>query len=347
MSSKKKKGRKRIWLWLLLLVVLAGSCLAAAGWWVFYGKNIELGKSKEYIYIRSHSNFDDVEQQLSPKLSSLRTFRWASRWMDYETYVKPGKYLLRDGMGNRELLNMLRLGKQEPVALVVRSYNLPEDLAHLVSKHLEADSTEMMQQMTDSTLLEPYGLSPNQAMAAIIPNTYEFLWNTPADSAFARLYREFEKFWTPERKAKARQHGLSELQCITLASIIARETNKVDEMPTIAGVYLNRLAKNIPLQADPTVKFAMGNFALRRILNAHLEVESPYNTYKNTGLPPGPICNPPATAIDAVLNAANHECIYVCAKEDFSGYHNFAKTLKEHNENAKKFHRALNKRGVR
>ncbi len=243
---------------------------------------------------------------------------------------------------------MLNLGEQTPVNVVVRTSRLPGILAARVAGQLEADSASLHAAMRDPATLREYGFGSELEMFSIfIPNTYEMWWTTTPAEFVARMKREYDRFWTPARTAKLARTRLTRMQVITLASILSEETLKTDEMPTMAGVYINRLRIGMPLQADPTVKYALGDFMLRRILNRHLRTPSPYNTYVNRGLPPTPITMPSIAAIDAVLDYREHKYLYFCAKEDFSGYHNFAETYQQHLANARRYSAELNRRGIR
>jgi len=217
----------------------------------------------------------------------------------------------------------------------------------IAATKLEVDSTELATILADPAYLDSTGFKKEALLSLFIPNTYQFKWSTSTKAFLKRMQKEYNKFWTPERKAKASAKKLSVQEVATLASIVDQETNQADEMDMVAGVYLNRLKKDWPLQADPTVKFALQDFGLRRILNKHLEYDSPYNTYKYPGLPPGPICIPSMQALNGVLDATDHKYMFFCAKPDGSGYHSFAQTLKEHNRNAKEYHKMLNKRKIK
>lgn len=335
-SRKKKAGYQWIFYTIGVLLLLG----ATSFWYMVLKPNYNA--DAPYFYIRTGETFEDVEAHLATQLQSLKSFHLVALKMEYDRMVKPGRYKLHDGMNNRELISLLRSGKQEPVKLVVRTYWEPAELAHVICRNLEADSLGFLQDFTDSALLAPYGFTPQTAMGMALPNTYYMNWSAPKDSIVARLAHEFRKFWTPEREVLVAKSGLSKQETVILASIVWREIAHADEMERVAGVYLNRLRKGTLLQADPTVKFAMRDFKLRRILNIHLATESPYNTYIHKGLPPGPICNPPASAIDAVLHAEPHDYIYFCAQPGNTGYHNFARTLTEHNQNARLFHTYLN-----
>jgi UPF0755 protein len=241
---------------------------------------------------------------------------------------------------------MLKLGLQKPLKLTFNNIRTPQQLAGRISQQIEADSLSILALLTSDHVASSYGFDKTTIIAMCVPNTYEFYWNTNAKGFLDKMQKEYERFWNDERKSKAFKLGLTKVEISTLASIVEEETRFNIEKPKVAGVYINRLNKGIPLQADPTVKFAVGDFALRRILTKHLEIDSPYNTYKFRGLPPGPIRCPSISSIDAVLNAEKHSYLYFCAKADFSGYHDFAKTLTEHNRNAEAYRRALNKERI-
>ncbi len=306
------------------------------------------GGDSYYLYVPTGSSFETLMDSLksSKVLINEESFINAAKLKNLNT-AKPGRYKLQNGMTNRTLINMLAIGSQSPVRLTLAgNIRTKEKLAEIVSRYIEPDSTSLLAAFNDNAFLEQYGVNSNTMLAICILNTYEFYWNTSPDDFITRMFKEFNRFWTDERNEKLEQTGLSRIEVITLASIVAEETIKTDEMPKVAGVYLNRLKKGVLLQADPTVKYAVGDFSIRRVLNSHTEYDSPYNTYKYAGLPPGPICIPSTAAIDAVLNAEKHDYYYFCAKSDFSGYHAFAKTLAQHNQNAKAYQQALNKEKI-
>ena len=236
---------------------------------------------------------------------------------------------------------------QKPVNLTIPSVRTMENLAAVLSEKLMLDSTELIQVFQDSAICHKYGYTPQTMPCMFIPNTYDIYWNVTTDAFLDRMQKESKAFWNEERTAKADKLKLTPEQVITMASIIDEETSNDGEKPMIAGMYFNRLKADMPLQADPTVKFAIGDFSLKRIYNNMLFINSPYNTYRNTGLPPGPIRIPTIAGIDAVLNMVHHDYLYMCAKEDFSGKHNFAKTYSEHLSNASKYSAALNNRGIK
>jgi UPF0755 protein len=276
-------------------------------------------------------------------LAKVEEFRQVARQKHYDTNIKAGAYRIDSGWDNNKLVNLLRSGTQTPVMVTFNNVRTREELAGKLAKQLQSDSLSFLTAFKNDSNAIRNGFKPETLPALFIPNTYSFYWTTTPAVFLTRMKREYDAFWNEARKLKAKALGLTTDQVATLASIVQEESNKNDEKPVIAGVYLNRLHKNWPLQADPTVRFALGDFTIRRILTAQLAVDSPYNTYKNAGLPPGPINFPEISSIEAVLNARIHDFFYFCAKEDFSGYHNFAKTLSEHNQNARKYQEALNK----
>lgn len=314
-----------------------------------YGPNVKTPHRKDFLlYIPTGSNYVDVINLLEANkiIKDRKTFEWAAQKKNYQANIHPGCYKVRNNMSNNELINMLRSGLQEPVNLVINIARTPEDLAERISTQIEAPREELLKLFNDNRFLESFGFKKQTVIGMFIPNTYEFWWNTDAESFFKRMYKEYDRFWNYERLGRAKEINFKPNEIITLASIIVNETNKVDEYRTIAGVYINRLNEGMLLQADPTVKFALGNFEKQRILNKDILIDSPYNTYKYGGLPPGPIAIPSVKAIDAVLKYEKHNYLYFCAREDFSGYHNFARTLEQHNKNARSYQRELNRRKI-
>jgi UPF0755 protein len=250
-------------------------------------------------------------------------------------------------MSNNKLVNMLRAGKQVPVKLVFNNIRLKEQFAGKIGKQIEADSIQLLSLLNDQQTAAKYNFTKENFLCMFIPNTYEMYWNTSPERFIEKMNRQYNEFWTNERKLVAEGIGLKPEEVIILAAIVEQETIKDDEKPTVAGVYINRLKKGMPLEADPTLKYALGDFSIQRILNKDKLVNSPYNTYLNTGLPPGPICMPSVSSINAVLNYQHHQYIFFCAKEDRSGYHNFARTLDQHMNNARAYQRALDKINIR
>lgn len=278
---------------------------------------------------------------------ALTGFEPLMKYYKYDTRVKPGNYAIRPGDSMRDICLRLLSGNQTPIKLVVPSVRTLDRLAGAIGKQLMADSASIASILSNTQLIDSLGYKVETFPSLFLPNTYEVYWTMTPEQFISRMVKEHNRYWNTNRLAKAKAQGLTPEEVSTLASIVDEETNKNDEKPTVAGLYLNRLHRGILLQADPTVKFAHGKFDLRRILLAHLTIDSPYNTYKYAGLPPGPIRIPSTAAIEAVLNPAQHNYIYMCAKEDFSGYHNFATTLTQHNANARRYQQALNQRGIR
>ncbi|SKB34750.1 endolytic transglycosylase MltG [Daejeonella lutea] len=339
------KTKVFIALGILFVIMLAGT--AFNYYMKYFGPNVT--DNSEYLYIKTGSNFDDVYETIrkDEMVKDSISFLNAANNMDYPGTVKPGRYRLKQGMSNRAFINMLKAGNQEPVKISFQNVRLKQTLAGMVAKKLETDSASIGSLLDSASFVEKYGFNKDNVYTMFIPNSYELYWNTSAEKFFIRMHDEYQKFWTAERKSKADKIGLTPIKVSILASIVDGEALKDKEMPIIAGLYMNRLKKGMKLEADPTVIFAANDFTIRRVLNKHLRISSPYNTYMYTGLPPGPINMPSINAIDAVLNYATHDYIYMCAKEDFSGYHNFAKTMAEHSINARKFQQALNARNIR
>jgi UPF0755 protein len=301
------------------------------------------------LYIPTGSTYDDLKMALYEKgiIINRITFEWMAKRKKLENNIHPGKYMINDGMTNGELIDLLRSGKQTPVNLIFNNIRTRENFAQKVSQDIEPDSTEIIQLLEDSAYLAIFGFNPETILTMFIPNTYEVYWNISAKELMDRMYTEYNKFWNEGRRQKAELIGLSPVEVSILASIVEKETNQNDEKPRMAGVYLNRLQKNWMLQADPTIVYAQGDFTIKRVLNVHKEIDSPYNTYKNYGLPPGPICLPSISSIDAVLNKENHNYMFFCAKDDFSGYHAFAETHAQHNVNANKYRQALDEHDIK
>lgn len=335
----------------IILILFALGLFITSVWayrlWNFtFSKNI---KTEKVFYIPEYATYKQVTDTLKKYdiLLNYNAFNWVSNKKNYPEHVKPGRYFFKKGANTNQIVNALRGGLQYPVKLTFNNLRTKEDLAGKISKYLIADSLSVINLFYDKNLIEGYGFTTENFKAMFIPNTYEFYWTTNGREFAERMKTEYDRFWNETRTKKAAEANLSKIETIILASIVQAETVKTEEMPRVAGLYLNRLKNGQLLQADPTVKYALGNFGLKRILNVHLEVESPYNTYKYAGLPPGPINFPEITAIDAVLDYEKHNFFYMCAKEDFSGYHNFAKTLTQHNINAAKYQKALNENGIR
>lgn len=302
------------------------------------------------FYVRSGSNLNDVADALEADgiIMDKGAFLVVSDQMNYKLdKVVPGKYTISPGLTNKELITHLRGGYgAETVNVTFNNIRYLEDLAGKACATIEADSADFLAWLTDPDSIGGYGFTHETVMCMFIPNTYEFYWNTSVQDLVVRMAAEYKAFWTQERIDRANAIGLTQSQVGTLASIVQEESNKSDERPTIAGVYINRVRNGWLLQADPTLKFAIGDWSIQRVLDKHKLIESPYNTYKYAGIPPGPISMPSVDAMEAVLNHEEHDYFYFCAKADFSGYHAFASTLAEHNRNAYAFHQAMNERGI-
>lgn len=335
------------------IIAVAGIAVLATllsfGSRLIWSGNIETPHGEDVsIHIATGSDFQSVKDSINSVCRIIRptSFEILARSLSYVENIKPGHYVIKDGTSNYQLVNMLRTGSQTPVKVIFNNVRTIEQLAGRISMQIEADSISILNETRNDSCLKADGFDRNNHASLFIPNTYEFYWNTDAKGFIRRMKSEYGRFWNESRRRKAEQQGLTPLQVSVLASIVDRETTKVSEMRTIAGVYMNRLKKGIPLQADPTLVFALGDYDIKRVLDIHKEIESPYNTYKHAGLPPGPICIPSIEAIDAVLNAEQHKYFYFCAKDDLSGYHVFAKTLHRHNINAEKYRKALNRQRI-
>jgi UPF0755 protein len=304
--------------------------------------------NEKYIYIKTGATYDDFLNNLASKeiLKDLNTFKAAAGKMNLANTLKPGRYALKSGMNNRTLINKLKSGNQDAVSLKFQNIRKKENFAAYLAKNMEADSLSFIKLLDSAAFVEKYGFNTENVYTMFIPNTYEFYWNSSPKDFFEKMLKQYNKFWNSERKQKAAALNLSPIQVSILASIVDAEALYDKEMPTIAGLYLNRLNRGILLQADPTVIFANDDFTIKRVLNSHLASNSKYNTYKYGGVPPGPIMMPSIKAIDAVLNKENNNYIYMCAKEDFSGYHAFADTREQHEINANKYRAAMNKRNI-
>ena len=306
-------------------------------------------RSFTYLYIPTGSGFNEVGIILQENkfLRNASSYKWLAHRKHYEKRVIPGRYRIMDGMSNNELINLLRSGKQDPVKVAFQNIRNTEDLGGKISRQIEADSLSLLELLRDPDYLKQFGVDPLNSFILFIPNTYEFYWNTSADQFIRRMSREKSKFWNDTRMNKCKMAGFSVPQAVILASIVEKETAKDKEKPIIAGVYINRLRRGWPLQADPTIIFAWNDYTIKRIQNKHLQINSLYNTYSHKGLPPGPICLPSIVSLEAVLNFDNNNFMFFCAKDDLSGYHVFTTNLAAHNRNAKKYQAAIKKLNIR
>jgi UPF0755 protein len=340
-----RKKKNFVTLYILLLYITGYSALA--GYLVFFEEKINTHE-KISLYIPSNATVEEVvDSLLSTKIiKNPKTFLKHIKMSKYST-IKGGHYTIQKNMTYRQLVNTLCLGQQAPVKMVISgSVRTKNRLASIISKQIEADSTSLLYTLNDSVFLNELGFTANNSILLFMPDTYSVYWNRDIRQLFRDMKKVFDKYWNQDRLGKLESLNLSKTEAMTLASIITEESVKYDELPTIAGVYINRLRKKMPLQADPTVKYALSDFSIRRVLTVHTEFDSPYNTYIYRGLPPGPICIPDRKAIDAVLNYKKHDYLYFCAKDDFSGYHVFAKTLQQHGQNANAYRNALNRRKI-
>ena len=310
--------------------------------WQVFGPTVSAPDGK-YFYIKTGSVYADVKQLLVDEkiIGNIYFFNLLAEKLKYPKLVKAGRYQIKNGSSIFNLIRMLRSGNQSPVNLVINKIRLKEDLAKKIADNFECDSAAVMKALNNPETLRNYHVDSNTVLTTVIPNTYSFLWNTNAEKILDKLHTEKEKFWNTERLAKARAINLTPLQVYSMASIVEEETNAAEDKGKIASVYLNRMAAGMMLQADPTVKFAMKDFGLKRIMQKHLSFPSAFNTYQNLGLPPGPICTPSIKTIDAVLDAPQTSYIYFVAKPDFNGYSNFANTYAEHLVFAKAYQQAL------
>lgn len=344
----KKKTKRLLYVAFLFALAIAAACGTIA-YSILYMPNFNLSETK-YIYIyEDRKDFEALcrELQDSANCKHIQFFKLLAKFRAYPENIKSGRYAIEPGMNNTTVLNRLRRGQQSPIRLTFNNLRLISDLTNRLSEQLMLTNDDLLPYLMDESYCESLGFNTTTIKTMFIPNTYEVYWNIPADKLVERMKQEYDIFWTDERRKKAKNLRLSPVEVAILASIVEEETAVVEEYPVVSGLYINRLHKGMLLQADPTIKYAVGDFTLRRVLNKHLEVDSPYNTYLHPGLPPGPIRIPSIRGIDAVLNYTRHNYLYMCAKEDFSGRHSFAVTLSEHNRNADRYRAELNRRGIR
>jgi len=353
--AKKRKKSKRLRTVIriaVVVIIILGGVGGYSAWEMYksiYQPNVVLkNNDSEYLYIHTGSGLDDVIKLLYENnyIIDRASFEWVAEKKNYRNHVKPGRYQIRDGMSNNDLIDLLRSGKQTPVRITFYNIREKEQIVTVASGFLEADSSTLTDMLNNDSFLAKYGFNRVNIIGMFLPNTYEFFWNTSSEQLFERMYSEYTTFWNDERRKKAEKTGLSPHQVSVLASIVEQETLMDDEKKTVAGVYINRLKRGMKLQADPTVIFAIGDFTIKRLLKKHLSYNSPFNTYLYAGLPPGPICSPSVSSIDGVLNYEKHDYLFFCAKDDFSGYHYFSKTLRQHNIYARKYQKALNRRRI-
>ena len=340
---------------ILLIVAVMGLLIFGGFAYYVYGAMFKPNTAFEneiaYIYVPSNASYSEVREQLKPLLKDLNSFDAVAERKKYTTNIKPGKFPIKKGMNNNDIINSIR-SNNIPILVSFNNQENLKNLAGRISQQIETDSVSLYNTMTDSAFLDASGFSKRTALGMYIPNSYEFFWNTSSQEFCERMLKEYNRFWNDSRNSKAHAIGLSRDEVMTLASIVYEESKKPEEQPRVAGVYVNRLRIGMPLQADPTIKFAAyhlpkyQNTVIRRVLNEHKEIESPYNTYKYAGLPPGLITMPDISAIDAVLNYEKHNYLYFAADPKRLGYHKFAKTLAQHNVNAREYQRYLSSQGI-
>ena len=305
-----------------------------------------------FIYIPTEAKFTEVQELIKPYLNNSKSFIWVAEKKNYPNKIRPGKFKIKKGMSNDELVDHLRGGKAETIKLTFNNQDSYEKLAGRIALQIEADSISILNAMKATEFLDQNEFGLETGLAMYIPNSYDFYWNTSAEQFRKRMLKEFNNYWNEDRVERAMSKNLTPIQVATLASIVQKETSKVNERPKVAGLYLNRLNDHWPLQADPTIIYALKqkygqDTTFRRVLNKDLRIDSPYNTYQNIGLPPGPIAMPDISSIEAVLNPHNHSYYYMCASVADIGSHEFARTLSEHNRNARKYQKWINEQGIK
>ena len=343
-------NKKKSILSVIIIILLIGLYFGYG----FYNKiKVPNTTKKGFIYIKTNSDFADLTTSLKPYLKDSNSFDWVAKKKQF-TKPKAGKYLIKKGMSNNDLVNMLRSGRQIPVKVAFNNQHSLEKLAGRIATQIEADSIQLIKSFTDTDFLKKNNFTKDQVLGMFIPNSYEFKWNTSANQFRDKMLKEYHKFWNKDRLAKAKKLNLTPIEVTTLASIVHKETARKSERPIVAGLYLNRVRDKWPLESDPTIIYAMNkkygkDLGIRRVLFKNIEEtkDSPYNTYKHAGVPPSLIAMPDISAIDAVLNAKNHDYYFMCASVTKIGYHEFAKTLAQHNRNRAKYIRKKNKQGVR
>lgn len=342
MSTQVKAG-----IWITATILLISSTFY--GYQMAFTPNFLVKKESKVLLIHNGTNFTQLVDSLSAGgfVVDMISFGFLAKLLDYQENIKPGAYQILSNSTNLQVIRMLKSGRQIPIRLTFHNLRTKSQLIDKIDSKLQMNRDEFEAFMNNPDSVKKWGFDTATIVSMFIPNTYEFFWNTKPHVFFRKMKKEYETFWNQERLLKADKLKLSPIQVSILASIVETETTKPDEMPRVAGVYLNRLNENMPLQADPTVVFAVGDFTIKRVLSGHKAVDSPYNTYKYPGLPPGPIYVPSIRTIDAVLNREEHDYLFFCAREDFSGYHNFTRDFNVHLDNARKYQKALNEAGIR
>jgi UPF0755 protein len=350
-KEKSKKGFLKFTLIVLLLLGLGGGWFA---WKYILGENVNLGGKKySFLELPAGSSYEDLKEILASNdlVKNIESFDWYARKMKLNepANIHPGRYRIVPGMSNRQLVKILKNGKEEKVKLNINyTTRSKEQLIEKLSSKFDMDKGELEEFLSDEvTLDKKYGLNSVSVMTMVRPGEYELSWATGIEQFFDLMKERYKAFWTEARKNKAKEMNMSQSEIMILASVVQGEANIESEQKKIAGVYLNRLEQGIPLQADPTVIFALNDFTIQRVLGDDLKFDSPYNTYKYKGLPPGPICFPSDQAVAAVLNHEKNKCLFFCAKPELNGYSDFSETLEQHEKYAKAYRAAMDKRGIK
>ncbi len=335
---------------ILIPLIVFSTILTTSSVYIYqmlYSPNFLINSEDKFIIIEDNTDFNDLVKKLEDDtlINDILSFSFLSKMMEYQENIKIGAYKVKMNMSNYDMITMLRSGNQTPIKITFSYARKVDDFAERLTKNIKLSKNELLNYISQN-IDDLYGFGENDIIGMFLPDTYEVYWDISSQQLIEKMHKEYNKFWDNERNEKLKKIGLNKKEVSVLASIVASETNKLDEADRIAGVYINRLRKNMLLQADPTLVYAANDYSIRRVLNKHKKIKSPYNTYINKGLPPGPIRLTPKNYIDAVLNYEEHKYLFFCAKDDFSGYHEFAKTLSQHNKNARKFQRALNKRKI-
>jgi UPF0755 protein len=341
---------KKVLAYLLVAVSTIAATLAFYFWQVAYSPNLNVdGKQKFVLYLPKNATYESMMDTLRTHkiINDEVAFGFMTKRMGLRESLRSGRYEIEPNAANKEIISKIRSGNQDPVKLTFNNIRTKDDLIKKIGTKLDFDSNLLLERITKEEECAKYGFTSETIRCMFLPDTYFIYWDSSVDDFLKRMNSEYKKFWNEKRLSQAQAINMTPIQVGVMASIVQSETNKPDEMPKVAGVYVNRIATDMPLQADPTVKFAVGDFSLKRILTKHLSISSPYNTYRNLGLPPGPIALPERIALDAVLGYDKHNYTYFCAKEDFSGYHNFAATYTEHLKNADIYQAALDARGIK
>ena len=349
-KKRNKSSLKKILIVFSILTFISLIGMGVSLYQKIYSPNVLGNEDKQFLYVPTGCTFSQLVAIIKENKIVLNseTFSWVAEQMNLHENILPGRYEIKSGMSNYSLVKLLRSGKQSPLKIVINKFRTPEEFAGFISSKLEIDERVFAELLNDEASLAKFGFTPSTIMCCFIPNTYEFYWNTSPMKFLERMKKEYDLFWNDTRKQFATQLGISLSEVCTLASILEEETNRNDEKPTIASVYLNRLKKGMLLQADPTIKYAVGDFSIKRVTGFYIEEakNSPYNTYRKQGLPPGPICTPSISSIESVLHHAQTDYLYFCASVKKPNYHEFANNYNEHKKNARLYQQYLNKRGI-